>query len=348
MRRALLITAVLAAGLVAVPGASGASKGFYGVVSGKYDPTAADFDRMGKANVGSIRVGFAWASVQTDSPDDAYDWSRYDAFVGGAAENGIEVLPTIYGMPGWVSPRPNIPPPPSRRDEFEDFMRAAVERYGPNGTFWLLNPLVPKLPVRQWQLFNEVNSPTFWLKKPKAKQYKPFLVSANRAIKGTDPDATLVLAGLFMTPRIKNGVTLSKYLTDLYRLKTRSLFDAVAVHPYSVTPSKALAAVEETRRLMRRFKDGGKPILLTEVGWATAGQRTPLTVKPGTQARYLTQTYGKAAKKKRLGVAGVYWYTYKDQPGSNLWLDNTGLITAGGSAKPAWSAFLRLTGGSAD
>ena len=318
---------------------------FYGVVGGKFDPGSAEFERMGAGKVGSVRVNLAWATVQRNGPSEPYDWSRYDALMSSAAQNGIDVLLTIYGTPDWAAARPNHPPTGAYVDEFEAFVRAAVERYGPGGAFWLLNPLLPNDPVTDWQLFNESNSPSYWLPKPKAKQYKPLLVVANRAIKAVDPNATLILAGLFSTPRIKNGVTLQKYLTDLYRLKTRSLFDAVAVHPYAITPRRAMDAVEDAREIMRRFKDAGTPVYLTEVGWASAGQKTPLTVKPKVQAKYLRQVYKLAAARRgKLKIAGVYWYTLRDLP-SKIWIDNTGLFTTGGAAKPSWKAFVGLTGG---
>lgn len=344
MKRLIAATAV-ALCLGTASSAAAAPRDFYGVVGGKFDPNDAEFDRMGAGRVGSIRVNLAWATVQEDGPSAPYDWGRYDPVVQHAAENGIEVLMTIFGTPGWAAARPNHPPDPAHMDEFEAFLRAAVERYGPNGMYWQLNPAVPKTPVTDWQLFNESNSPTYWLAKPRAKQYKPYLQLANRAIKGIDPNARLILGGLFPTPQIRNGVPLDKYLTDLYKLKTRSLFDAVALHPYSTTPAGVLEAIKDLRELMRGFKDRKKPILLTEVGWASAGQKTPLTVKPKVQAKYLRQTYKlAAANRKKLKVDGVFWYTLNDLP-SKIWIDNTGMFTVGGAAKPSWRAFVRLTGG---
>lgn len=344
MRKLVAATTLVVCLGLAPAATAAAPPGFYGVVAGKFDPSPPDLQRMAAGKVGALRVNLAWASVQTNGPG-PFDWSRYDNLIGATAENGIKVLPTVYGTPGWAAARPNHPPKPAYIDEFETFLRAAVERYGPDGTFWTLNPTLPKLPITDWQLFNEVNSPTFWLPKPKAKQYKRLLAAANRAINGVDPKARIILAGLFTIPRIKNGVTLEDYLTDLYHLKARKLFDAVAVHPYARTPRRALAAVEEARAVMRKFKDKKKPIWLTEVGWATAGQTTPLTVKLGTQAKYLRQTYNlAAAKRNRLKIAGVFWYTFKDLP-SSIWIDNTGLFTTTGAPKPAWNAFVGLTGG---
>jgi hypothetical protein len=220
-----------------------------------------------------------------------------------------------------------------------------VERYGPNGIYWILNPLTPKLPIKDWQLWNEVNSPSFWLPKPSPKQYRPLLQSTYNALKGSDPNAKIVLAGLFRAPNVKNGITLKKYLIGLYRLKLRPYFDAVAIHPYALNPEVALDSIKDTREIMRAFKDKSKPIWVTEVGWATAGKRTPLTVTPGKQAKYLRGTFKlAAANRKKLKIAGVIWYSFKDVPG-NIWFNKTGMFTESGAPKPSWNAFVSLTGG---
>ena len=345
MKRLIAATAV-ALCLGTASSAAAAPRDFYGVVGGKFDPSASDFDRMGAGRVGSIRINLAWATVQRFGPADPYDWSRYDPLIAAAATNGIKVLPTIFGTPDWAAARPNHPPSSAHVDEFEAFIRAAVERYGPNGIFWTLNPTIPKAPITDWQLFNEPNSPTYWLPKPKAKQYKPFLVVANRAIHGVDPSARIILAGLFPTPQIKNGVTLEKYLTDLYRLKAKSLFDAVALHPYQPTPAKVLDTLVDLRELMRRFKDKSKPILLTEVGWASAGQKTPLTVKPKVQAKYLRQTYKlAAAKRNKLKIEGVVLVHAQGPPEQDLDQQHRPVHRPAAARSPPGTPSSALTGG---
>lgn len=344
MRKVVAATTLVICLGAASAASAAAPREFYGVVTAE-DPTEAEFTRLGDGRVGTLRINLSWAAVQSSGPGAPLDWSRYDTVIGLAAQNGIRVLPTIYGSPSWAAQKTNYPPPVAYIDEFEAFVRAAAERYGPSGTFWLLNPLIPAMPITDWQLWNEVNSPSYWLPKPSPAQYKPLLEATNRGINGVDPNARIVLAGLFLTPRIKHGVTLTRYLTGLYRLKARSLFDAVAVHPYAPTPASALDAVEEVRGLMRRFGDKKKPIWMTEVGWATAGTRTPLTVSAKRQATYLRQTFKlAAAKRNRFKIAGVLWYSLKDLPGS-IWFNNTGLFTTSGSAKPSWNTFVGLTGG---
>jgi hypothetical protein len=255
------------------------------------------------------------------------------------------VLPTVYSSPAWVAARPNYPPSKDRFGDFRAFVHAAAERYGSSGTFWTANPGIPKLPIVNWQLWNEVNSPSFWYAKPNAKQYAALLRVFSDGIKSADPAAKIILAGLFRTPRIRHGINLDRYLSALYRAKTKSAFDAVAVHPYATTPKQALQAVRDTRKIMSRFKDRKAQIWLTEIGWASGGNPTPLTVSPQRQATYLRKSFGLlAANRGRLRIAGVVWYSWRDEPGG-IWFDNTGLFTQSLDPKPAWSAFTALTGG---
>lgn len=344
MRRLLSAATVLIC-LASASAASAAPRSFYGVISAN-DPSAAEFTRLGTARVGTFRLNFNWQSIQPAGPG-TFDWSRYDYLIGQAAQQGIRVLPTIYGSPGWAADKPNHPPSSGSYDEFEAFCREAAARYGANGTFWALNPLVPKIPITDWQLWNEVNSPSFWLPKPNPKLYKALLAVTDRGIGSGDPKARIMLAGLFRTPRVKNGVFMDKYLTALYKSKAKPLFDAVAVHPYATNPRRALKAVREARAIMDRFKDRRKPIWLTEVGWATGGTKTPLTVSPKRQAGYLTEIYrttGSKRTRKRFKIGGVIWYSLRDIPGA-IWFNNTGLFTQSGAAKPSWKAFARVAGG---
>ena len=84
----------------------------------------------------------------------------------GRRENGIRVLATVYGSPTWAEPTPENPPLGSALPGFEAFVRAAVERYGAGGTFWEEHPELPNLPIEDWQLWNEPNSPFFWKPAP--------------------------------------------------------------------------------------------------------------------------------------------------------------------------------------
>lgn len=339
----MLLTAALA-GCGGGGGGSSASipNAFYGVISAEPLPGAGELDRMGRGRVGTLRINLAWGSVQS-GPDAPYDWSHYDPVIAGAARNGIRVLATVYSSPEWAEPTPEYPPLGSRLSQFEDFVRAAVGRYGSKGSFWRENPALPKLPVTDWQVWNEPNSPLFWKPKPDPAGYVTLLRGFDSAAHDADPAARIVLGGLFPTPR--GGIAMGDFMEALYRGGAKDLFDAAAIHPYAANPQDALARTGDLRDVMDRNGDDGGGIWISEVGWASAGQPSGLTVGPARQAAYLSRTYRLAADARdRLGLEGVIWFSLNDTPGP-LWPGHCGLFELGGTAKPSWNAFVQLTGG---
>jgi hypothetical protein len=338
-----IATLLLCVGLASQAKAA-APRSFYGVMAAT-DPDASEIARMGTGKVGTLRINFVWSAVQPQESS-ALDWSHYDAIIGEAAKQGIRVLPTVYSTPVWAAARDNFPPAKAHLGQFQTFVHEAAARYGSNGTFWSSNPSIPKLPVTDWQLWNEMNSPSFWQGKPNPKKYVGLLKVFHNGIKGGDPSAKIVLGGLFRTPRIRNGVRLDKYLPGIYRAKGKKFFDAVAMHPYATTPQDAIGAVRDTRKIMAEFKDKKAKLWITEVGWATGGVATPLTVSPQRQASYLRNTFNLLAKnRKAFKIAGVVWYSWRDLPGG-IWFNHTGLFTQTLDPKPSWNAFVGLTGGS--
>jgi hypothetical protein len=346
MRRLVIAATLVLCLSLASQARAAAPPSFYGLIPA-VDPDSTEIARMGAGRVGTLRINFVWGAVQLTAGA-PFDWSHYDAIIGAAARSGIRVLPTVYSSPSWAAARMNFPPSRAHVEDFRAFVQAAAARYGSNGSFWAQNPLIPKLPVTWWQLWNEVNSPSFWFRKPNAKQYVGLLRVFNGGIKAGDPSAKIVLAGLFRTPQIKNGIPLDRYLPAVYRAKGKRFFDAVAIHPYATTPKDALTAVKDARKIMIKFRDRRAALWVTEIGWATGGNPTPLTVSPQRQAAYLRQTYKMlAANRGRLNLEGVIWYSWRDVPGG-IWFNHTGLFTQTLDPKPAWNAFVSLTGGSPD
>jgi len=320
----------------------GAPRSFYGVISAEPLPGAAELARMGRGRVGTLRVNLAWGSVQS-GPGARYDWSHYDDVVAGAARNGIRVLATVYSSPTWAEPSPEYPPLGDRLPEFEDFARAAVRRYGSDGSFWKENPGLPKLPITNWQLWNEPNSPLFWKPRPDVSGYLEMLRGFEAVVSGADPNAQVILGGLFPTP--KGGIAMTDFMAALYRAGGKGLFDAAAIHPYAANPQNALASTDQLRGVMDRFGNADGRIWISEVGWASAGEPSGLTVGADRQAAYVAQTFELAAEdRERLRLDGVIWYSLNDTPGP-LWPGHCGLFTLDGAAKPAWDAFTELTGG---
>jgi len=325
--------------------AADAPRSFYGVMAAD-DPTAAEANQMGAGRIGTLRVNLVWAWVQPDSSS-KYDWAHYDQVIGDAARNGIRVLPTIYGSPSWAALKQNYPPFGKQNVKaFHAFASAVAQRYGSSGSFWATHPEIPKLPVIWWQLWNEVSSSTFWDAKPKAAEYVDLLHTFRDGIKEGDHRARILLAGLFPTPVAPNSIPFKPYLKAIYKRGGKPLFDGAALHPYAATPRVALQRIRRMRKLMARCGDAHTPIWVTEVGWATDGLPSPITVSPNRQLVYLVNTYRMlAATRERLDIAGVVWCSFRDHGGFSFF-DHSAPVTENLEPKPSWTGLVSLTGGS--
>jgi polysaccharide biosynthesis protein PslG len=345
-RRAVLLALLVC--LLSTPDAlaADAPRTFYGVIAAS-DPDRTEVARMGAGRVGTLRINLVWGAVQS-APGSELDWSHYDELIGNAAREGIRVLPTVYSSPRWSAARVSYPPSRPTWGEFAHFVRAAAGRYGSRGVFWSEHPDIAAYPIRDWQFWNEPNLQGFWLPKLSARTYVNLLRVFSRAVRGGDPTARVLLGGLFPNARAHStvpGIPLKRYLPAVYRQRAKPLFDAVDLHPYAATPRRVLVEVKRARRIMDRFGDRKTTIWLTEIGWTTGGAPSALTVSPERQATYLTRTFDLlAANRARYRIGGAVWYSWRDLPGP-AWFNHTGLFTEDLEPKPAWSAFVGLTGG---
>jgi hypothetical protein len=257
-----------------------------------------------------------------------------------AAQRGLGVLPVVEWAPGWAAARRGpFGTPPRRAEDVSRIFRTLVERYGPNGSLWHERPDLARRPIRHWQVFNEPNLKGFWPMRPFAPSYVATLRAAARGIRAIDPSATVVLAGL-------TGESW-KALKSLYRAGAHGSFDAVSIHPYTARPADVLRIARYTRRVMARRGDRTLPIWVTELSWPAAARRLSkpppwAAATDSRQARLLRQGVRRLARaRKRLRIAGVYWYTWLSVEGKS-WFDYSGLRRVRRGARvdtPALKAF---------
>jgi hypothetical protein len=164
-----------------------------------YGSSPNQLDRAAAAGVESIRFPLYWFRVQPyessmacafdptptidcnalsaegPGPSDApYYWEQLDAFVGAAAARGIRLLPSVIGAPLWAD-NPNYPPYsssnpdstlqmpiPESNAQFGAFVAKLAERYGSRGTFWTGKPASAKVPITNWQIWNEPDFQWYW------------------------------------------------------------------------------------------------------------------------------------------------------------------------------------------
>ena len=362
------IGVVLAAGLMLLqPAAASAQepppREFYGVVSqGKLD--SHDYERMGAGRVGTLRVMLDWSEVDPGPLPNDLDWSKFDGIVGGAARQGVRVLPTLFSVPHWVSAVERcdagdgpcqITPPTTEvgLDAWSSFVAAAVHRYGAGGTFWAVNDELPYTPIEAWQVWNEPNSPGFWQPHPDVSDYARLLSAAASAIRDEDPYAEVVLGGMYRFPLKGDDGALraTDFLARLYQHPgIEADFDGVAVHPYAAKLAGVQRAIHKTQKVIAAAGDAGTGLWITEVGWASGGKSNPLNRGPSGQAQRLTQAFRWfSAERAALGLRLVAWFAWRDTPIEEsrcLWCARSGLFAEDGLlAKPAWDRFVQFTGG---
>jgi hypothetical protein len=315
---------------------------FYGVVS-QGPLIDRDFDAMRRGNVGTLRFAVPWSQVEP-APG-AYDWSQVDAVVAGASATGIELLPVTYGTPRWLAPEDVTPPVETQRQRnaWAALHRELARRYGRGGTFWAGRP--GYAPVTQWQPWNEPNLRYFWGSRPSARRYAQMLRLAATAIRGEDPRARIVMAGL--APG--RGQLPWEFLRDLYRVpRIERHFDAVAFHPYAQAMADMTYLLDRMRLAIRAAGDPRARLEITEVSWGSGGPRGyPLVTTPKGQARMLSKAFRLLrAGKRRWRIRQVDWFSWEDGAAADpacVWCEHAGLFTLDRRPKPAWRAFKRFT-----
>ena len=352
VRRALLLA--LLALLVAAPAADAAKRkvprGFFGVMwdrDAARAPEAAQEEQwslMSSSGVESVRTVFSWARAQPDPG--VTNVVQTDALVARAARHNQRVLPVVEWAPDWARlyPEKNASPP-ARESDYAAYLTTLVERYGSDGTFWSEHPELPRLPIREWQIWNEPHIDYYWLTPdgPWAPGYANLLKASHEAIKAADPGAKVVLAAL--------ADYAWRYLAKIYEQKTRRSFDAVAINFFTAKPRNVLTALRRMRKVIRAHRDGRKQIWLTEVTWPAAKGRDKPEVRwqkrwiqtDKGMARRVTQLYKLLARHRReVRLGRVFWYTWSSEYVEGDLFDFGGLVRWRGGfweATPALTAY---------
>jgi len=360
----LAVAGVVGATSLFAPGvAQAAPRSFFGIVP-QAILSEEDVAYMRAARIGSIRLGIGWESVQEDRGG-TYNWEGTDREMATAARQGLRVLPFLAGVPHWLSHKGTRMPIDSAlaRQGWTAFVKAAVKRYGPGGEFWAEHtPAVAKdgivirrpLPIHTWQIWNEANF--FYFAYPVSPtRYASLLKLTYGAIKSADPGAQILLSGLFGEPdeKGKRGMSASDFLSALYEVPgIKHYFDDVALHPYAFHVEDLEAMVGRMREVVVENHDAGAGLYITEMGWGSQNDPNVVAFEQGIagQVRELKGAYQYLlGNRHRLNLKAAYWFTWKDSRYYCNFCDSTGFFRESKRfrSKPAWHAFVQITGGRA-
>ncbi|HEX8205695.1 MAG TPA: hypothetical protein VF587_06535 [Solirubrobacteraceae bacterium] len=313
MRSALrLLVACLACSFaLASPAAAATPRDFFGVMlDGPGLNPFLDVDTearlMASNGAGTLRVAFYWRQMQ-QAQGGPIDWAETDRIVLAAARAGLRAFPTIVRAPAWATGGDEhegaVPLDPST---YAAFVADVVRRYGRNGSFWV-GAGIPARPVLSYQVWNEPDIGRYWQGDPWPSTYVKLLRPASQAIKAVDPRAQVVAAGLTNESW--------EDLRKLYAAGARKWIDAAAIHPFSRRPSNVMKIIRLARGVMRRARDGRKPLVLSEVSWSSGKGRSTFnygweTTEKGQAERIRQILPMLARERRRLRLQAVYWYTW--------------------------------------
>jgi Ca2+-binding RTX toxin-like protein len=348
-RFALVLSALVL--LLFAPSTAGAARSeFFGIAQG---PTLDDRDLQGMAaaHIHTDRFLLNWGWVQR-SPG-SFTWGPADRFIGALASHGIRAVPTLWGNPDWVSGSSATPPIGGLQGQqaWRSLLKAVVGRYGPGGSYWgasyhqIYGAAATALPIRSWQIWNEPNLRKYFVPGPSPAKYARLLQISHDAIKSTDPQARIVLAGMPGT----GDITAWDFLKGLYSVAgIKADFDAVALHPYAHDLDRQRATIEKVRTVMRNRGDRATPLWLTELAWGSAPPDSFGINKGLTgQEEMLRGSFELIlSHRKAWNLQRLFWYRWRDpfNPAATCsFCGSAGLKRHNRTPKPALPTFKGFT-----
>jgi Cellulase (glycosyl hydrolase family 5)/Bacterial Ig domain len=298
----------------------------------------------GSPHIGDLRaLGTHWVRVFATWPDlepapgyYAPNWLAAYEKLFRELPSGTKVIVDVVDTPQWETGSSDPHTPPANPADYAAFVGGLAQRFGSR--------------VTAYELWNEEDSPTWWVGAPNPAAYTALLQATYPVLKAAEPNATVVLGGLTGNDY--------PFLEQLYQDGAKGYFDAVGVHtdtacnidsPYTflrgagerLIPDSFLAYREVHAVMLANGDD--KPIWMTELSWRTtsatceegawAGQKAQ-GVTEEQQATYLQQAYHCLAQDPYVQVA--IWFPLQDEGP-----DTAGLLRANGSRKPSFAAMAR-------
>ncbi|HEX6687659.1 MAG TPA: hypothetical protein VF085_03215 [Solirubrobacterales bacterium] len=348
--------------LTVVPSAFAVPANFWGVVP-QAAPNAEELQRLKRGGVDSIRIPISWASIQP-TRHGVYNWAGTDSFVAAAVAARIEVFPFLSTAPSWAVPVDRRFSSPAflpvrtgtQRSGWTQFVKQAVLRYGPGGSFWAENPGLPQKPLRAWQIWNEPNF-KYFVGRPNPAEYGKLVKLSSTAIRSVDPSAQVVLGGLFARPieatfhkKPPQAYFAADFLQQMYSSTPgiKSKFQGYALHPYTGSYKNLPSRIEEVRQVLARNHDAGKSLFITELGWSSEPPRAGNSFAKGVggQARELKGAFRLlSANQRKWHLQRVFWFSVGDYAGLCNFCGGSGLFRNGFKPKPAWNAYVQFAGG---
>ncbi len=296
------------------------------------------------AKVYWVRWPISWSAIEpTDTVPANYNFSRYDASILAASQNGLHLIATILSNPGWAASYANGPIDKVDIGEFTEFVGTIVERYDGDG--WEDAPGSPV--VDYWEFYNEPDGGdelrarygySYW--GHFGAEYAQMLCAVYPVIKQANPRAQVALGGLaYDWFEDQDGPYVREFLDDVLAAGGGDCFDLMNFHYYPLFEpvwapyGPGIGGKANYLRIkLAQFGFADKPIINTEAGWHSDDYYvSPST--PEIQARYVAKLFAQSIAS---GLELMIWWTWIDPGG---FYGANGLLTQDLQRKPSFYAY---------
>lgn len=228
-----------------------------------------------------------------------------------------------------------------------------VQRYGPQGSFWRLNPRLPVRPLLTVEIWNEPWFSHFWMPQPDASRYAELVRVAGAAIRQVAPSVTILVSGDLSPPT--SGPT-DSWLALLLAVRPSiaPFVDGWSIHPYpepkNLSPEDGTGdeSFQQVTLVERMVQHSAiqRPLWITEIGWSSANEAME-GVSEDAQAEYLQAALTEALQTWGSFVARTFVYEWGSDRGEVSDLEgHFALSDSAGRPKPALNVLRRLLAGS--
>lgn len=277
-----------------------------------------------EAGVSYVRVDFLWQDMEPRANE--WNFEKYDYLVDFLTEHQIRILGLLSYSASWAGRDWNYPP--YQNETFIHYVEAVVSRY--------------KDKMKYWEIWNEPDSPAYWVGRDDMKGYTQLLKESYGTIKRLDSSAKVVLGGLTSEALFP--------LKNIYRNGGKDYFDIVNIHPFTnpLLPGRlhrVKSIYKNIRKEMIRYGDGHKKIWFTEIGCPGVRRRDKengwwegKSPTEKQQAQWVREIYTELIDLE--DVEKVFWAFFRDtKEHFKNGVDNFGLVRWDFSRKAGLSAY---------
>ena len=309
----------------------------YPAQSRSLDAARRDLELLKTNGIHELRVGFPWREMQPKKHK--YDWSFWDDFVHMAAdEYDVHLIPYVCYTPLWASSSTNADywqQPPKDEDQFANFMKQLVSRYGSR--------------IHSWEIWNEPDNPYYW--RGSVEQFADLLRAGAQVVHAADPTAKTVTGGLAWNMDFLEALLVNPGISNM---------DVINLHNYNETwTSEPLERIPDSvGRVSDLIHQHGQhqEIWLGEVGYSDFHRGSFVSGQyiahfenehtPQAQAASLFRVMTLASASGKVSL--VAWYRLHDLPWTPTDIGDQnnsclGLLDTNNAAKPALHALQFFT-----